>query len=229
MALEDLAEPFPADKVHRKPQAVSADKTKCLVSHYVTARDVMDRLDEAVGPGGWRDEYGVLPSGSVRCRLSVKCGQEWVTKEDVGSPSEQPDEGDRTKAAYSDALKRAAIKWGVGRYLYSLPPVWAAYDAQKKKILDPMVLPEWALPKAKPKKAEMPTDGPSLRSWIIELDMELTSSNRIRKRQLYDHVKAKLMPEGYPASYEQYADGQAVARAVAEAYLFLANLGGKAA
>jgi hypothetical protein len=40
---------------------------------------------------------------------------------DVGGPSEQPDEGDRVKAAFSDALKRAAVKFGIGRYLYRLP------------------------------------------------------------------------------------------------------------
>ena len=43
---------------------------------------------------------------------------------DVGAPSEQPDGGDRLKAAFSDALKRAAVKFGIGRYLYRLPQQW---------------------------------------------------------------------------------------------------------
>jgi hypothetical protein len=40
-----------------------------------------------------------------------------LTKVDVGGPSEQPDGGDWLKAAFSDALKRAAVKFGVGRHL----------------------------------------------------------------------------------------------------------------
>jgi hypothetical protein len=33
-----------------------------------------------------------------------------IVKTDVSSPSEQRDDGDKLKAAFSDALKRAAIK-----------------------------------------------------------------------------------------------------------------------
>src|SRR5881275_1046881 len=60
-------------------------------------------------------------TGSMMCRLRLRLGDEWVTKVDVGGPSEQPDGGDRLKAAFSDALKRAAVKFGIGRYLYRLP------------------------------------------------------------------------------------------------------------
>ncbi|RTH01947.1 Rad52/22 double-strand break repair protein, partial [Thermus scotoductus] len=53
----------------------------------------------------------------VRCRLTIL----GITKEDVG-------EGDSLKAAFSDALKRAAVKFGVSRYLYSLPSQWVDLD-----------------------------------------------------------------------------------------------------
>jgi hypothetical protein len=53
----------------------------------------------------------------VVCRLRCRIGGEWLTKVDVGSPSEQPDGGDRLKAAFSDAPLQAAVKFGVGRYL----------------------------------------------------------------------------------------------------------------
>jgi hypothetical protein len=70
---------------------------------------------------------------------------EWVTKCDVGSPSEQPDAGDRLKAAFSDALKRAAVKYGIGRFLYRLPPVWCDYDPQTKQFTKTPQLPDWVL------------------------------------------------------------------------------------
>src|SRR5215470_15583359 len=75
-------------------------------------------------------------------------GVEWITKVDVGGPSEQPDGGDRLKAAFSDALKRAAVKFGVGRYLYRLPAQWVDYDAQRKQFVKPPTLPAGAKPPA---------------------------------------------------------------------------------
>jgi hypothetical protein len=56
-------------------------------------------------------------------------------KEDVGGQSEQPDEGDRRKAAFSDALKRAAVKFGIGRYLYRQKPQWVDWDPLREKGL----------------------------------------------------------------------------------------------
>jgi hypothetical protein len=64
----------------------------------------------------------------------------------VGSPSEQPDGGDRLKAAFSDALKRAAVKFGVGRYLYRLPAQWVDYDAQKRRFARTPEMPRESTP-----------------------------------------------------------------------------------
>jgi len=66
----------------------------------------------------------------------------------VGGQSEQPDEGDRRKAAFSDALKRAAVKFGIGRYLYRLPAQWVDYDPRKKQFARTPTLPPEALPPA---------------------------------------------------------------------------------
>jgi hypothetical protein len=79
------------------------------------SRAVQDRLDDVLGVDGWQDDYQCL--GSVACRLRCRIGREWLTKVDVGGPSEQPDAGDRLKSAFIDSLKRAAVKVAVGRYL----------------------------------------------------------------------------------------------------------------
>jgi hypothetical protein len=113
---------------------------------YVDARVIQDRLDEVCGVAGWQDCYRVLPDGAVVCRLRLKIGEQWITKVDVGSPSGQPDNGDRTKAAFSDALKRAAVKFGVGRYLYRLPRQWCDYDPHKREFVRVPELPPWAVP-----------------------------------------------------------------------------------
>ena len=105
------------------------------------SRVIQDRLDDVLGVMGWQDSYECLPDGSVVCRLRIRLGTEWITKEDVGGQSEQPDEGDRRKAAFSDALKRAAVKFGIGRYLYRLKPQWVDYDPQKRQLIGTPRLP----------------------------------------------------------------------------------------
>src|SRR5205823_10564844 len=110
-------------------------------------RAIMDRLDNVVGVENWQDRYQLLPDNSVMCQLRIRIGERWITKADVGGPSEQPDEGDRRKAAFSDALKRAAVKFGIGRYLYRLPPQWVDYDPHKKQFVRTPPLPPSAIPR----------------------------------------------------------------------------------
>jgi hypothetical protein len=153
-----LAEPFPAESLGCKPQTISGNRA--LAVYYIDARDVMDRLDAVVGPANWQDEYHNLPDGNVVCRLSLRVGGEWIAKTDVGGESEQKDPGDRAKAAFSDALKRAAVKWSIGRYLYSLPAVWCDYDPQRKQLLRMPPLPAWALPRGAAAPAPKPPPAP---------------------------------------------------------------------
>jgi hypothetical protein len=142
--LARLAEPFDPAEVRFKPGQVRGNRALALA--YVDARAIQDRLDAVLGVDGWQDDYEVLACGSVVCRLRLRVGGAWVVRTDVGAPSEQPDAGDRLKAAFSDALKRAAVKFGVGRYLYRLPAHWVDYDREKKHFTGRPVLPAWAVP-----------------------------------------------------------------------------------
>src|SRR5437763_13682771 len=146
-----LAVPFEPRDVKYKPQMVK--NNRCLAMAYIDARLIQDRLDNVLGPENWEDAYDLLPDGSVMCRLRLKLGDQWITKIDVGSPSEQPDSGDRLKAAFSDALKRAAVKFGIGRYLYRLPAQWVDYDPVKKQIAQVPQMPAFAIPKSSAKPA----------------------------------------------------------------------------
>jgi hypothetical protein len=51
-----------------------------------------------------------------------------VTKADVGVYQGSKPDALAVKSAYSDALKRAAVKFGIGASLYACPKVWAAVD-----------------------------------------------------------------------------------------------------
>jgi len=139
-----LAAPFEPTEVKWKPQAVKGNRALAIA--YIDARVIQDRLDDVLGVEGWQDEYQILPDNSVMCKLRLKLGRRWITKMDVGSPSEQPDGGDRLKAAFSDALKRAAVKFGIGRYLYRLPQQWCDYDPSKRQFAQTPKLPGFAVP-----------------------------------------------------------------------------------
>src|SRR5262245_19672240 len=153
----ELAAPFDDSEVKFKPQVVKGNRALALA--YVDARAIMDRLDNVLGVGNWQDHYQLLLDNSVMCRLRLRIGERWITKCDVGSPSEQSDGGDRMKAAFSDALKRTAVKFGIGRYLYRLPQQWADYDPMRKKFAALPKLPDWAsAPKSTANAARVPRE-----------------------------------------------------------------------
>ena len=86
--------------------------------HYITARTAMNRLDNVLGPENWWDEY-VPSENSVLCRLSIRLPDgSTLTKADAGGYAGMADQGDDDKSGFSDAFKRAAVKFGVARYLY---------------------------------------------------------------------------------------------------------------
>jgi hypothetical protein len=87
---------------------------------YVTARTVMNRLDEIIGAENWWDDYEVLNGAdSILCRLTLRLPDgSTITKCDAGGAANMKDAGDDDKSMVSDAIKRAAARFGVGRYLY---------------------------------------------------------------------------------------------------------------
>ena len=124
-----LARPFPLSAVSFRKGPGSSKELA-----YITARDVMKRLDDSVGVDGWQDEYDYIGDRMI-CKLSVKIAGEWVTKCDGADDTSI--EG--AKGGISDAFKRAAVKFGVFRYAYHPgafngrnPAKWATpegYDA----------------------------------------------------------------------------------------------------
>ncbi len=106
-----LAAPFDPDEVKLRAQSGRQ-------LHYVTARTVMNRLDDVLGPENWWDDFVPLEH-SVICRLTIRLPDGTVlTKNDAGGYAGMADPGDDDKSGFADAFKRAAVKFGVGRYLY---------------------------------------------------------------------------------------------------------------
>jgi hypothetical protein len=202
-----LAAPFDPSEVKFRPGHVSGNRALALP--YVDARVVQDRLDDVLGLENWQDTYVPLPDGSVVCELRCRIGGEWIVKTDVGGPSEQPDGGDRLKAAFSDALKRAAVKFGIGRYLYRLPAVWADYDRAKKRFAKPPQLPREPPPAEKrpepvkpaPATEQAPSPGISAAQWDqLRVACE---ARRIDKRRLLAHFRVSRPRQLPAASFDE--------------------------
>lgn len=128
---------------------------------YQTSRAVMDRFDAVCGPENWVNEFRAGPGGGVICRISVNIeGTGWIAKEDGAENTDI----EAVKGGLSGSMKRAAVQWGCGRYLYGLEESFGvvheyghhtAGKGQGKFRWNPPPLPDWALPSHEPTHAEL--------------------------------------------------------------------------
>lgn len=134
MKLENLSNYFaPHDLEWRIQQAGwSGDKPWAMVLCYITSRAVMDRLDEVCGPANWKNEFRVEPDNAISCGISIKIDGEWVTKWDAADATDI----EAVKGGRSGAMKRAAVHWGIGRYLYHFESNFAQCQTEKPPTKD---------------------------------------------------------------------------------------------
>ena len=143
--MKRLQAPFAPEEIEWRVGATNREKTKGMALAFVTNRAIQNRLDEVFGCFGWMNEYREWRGNAQLCGISVKHEGEWFTKWDGASDTDF----EAVKGGLSDAMKRAAYQWGIGRYLYNLEPVWVPIkQAGKSFVIDgpPPNLPDWALP-----------------------------------------------------------------------------------
>ena len=133
-----LSAPFKPAEISFRVQSTYErnGKTQAVVVAYLDARNVAERLDAVCDPDGWAFDWQPVVTGQRE--LLVAKGTltiAGVSKSDVGDAGTT----EPSKASVSDALKRAAVLWGVGRYLYDLPFMTATPEQRGKS---------WVLPQA---------------------------------------------------------------------------------
>lgn len=157
---DKLAAEFPRESVSWRAQSVTKDGTKAMALAYIDARDVMERLDRVCGPGNWQDRYDFAGPRTI-CYLSIKIGDEWITKADgAGDTAVEAEKG-----AISDAFKRAAVKWGIGRYLYALDAPWVPCECSEfngKKQWRKWKADPWQFVKGAPANAGAASNEPAV-------------------------------------------------------------------
>lgn len=150
--LKHLFAEFPKEDVHWRSQSLTKDGSKAMALAYIDARNVMDRLDQIVSSENWQDRYEVHGSRVV-CYLSIRVDGEWITKADGAGDTQVEAE----KGALSDAFKRAAVKWGIGRYLYDVPTPWVpceSYERNGKRYWKKWTADPWSYVGKQPAKAD---------------------------------------------------------------------------
>jgi hypothetical protein len=212
------------------------DSKNDLWAPFLDKRQVQDRLDEVVGPGGWGFAVEAIP-GDPNCligRLTVL----GVTKSDVGDGK-----GTDTplKSAASDALKRCAVHFGIGRHLggqrwiakgQKPPPILAgekkkAYAPPPGKIdtLEPSVSPKSrqrssgtkaASPPASQSDAALPVNperppwqDDDIPTWASRL-RDLQVKNKLTLDEIIEmlHIE-RLVPGDPAASFRKHVATQA--------------------
>lgn len=149
-----LAAPLSPAAISWRIGAKAQNNQSGLALAYIDARDVQDRLDEVCGADGWQCRYSHAGAKTV-CDIGIRVrvvapldgnapAESWVWKANGAGDTDVEQE----KGALSDAFKRAAVMWGIGRYLYSFPSIWvkirpagrsfAIEDSEYPKLIDAM-------------------------------------------------------------------------------------------
>lgn len=224
-ALQDF---FEADAIEWRIQQAGEKHGRvwAICVPYVTNRAIQVRLDEVVGPENWRNEFLPGPDGGVMCGLSIRVGGEWVTKWDGAENTDV--EG--VKGGLSGAMKRAAVQWGIGRYLYALDETFAqVHDHGRFRgktregssfRWDPPQLPREVLPAgadpapAAPAGPVLLADGEheAMLDFVRTVGPRVDDAAEIRIQRRVRNLK-EFVRENWPAIKEQ----PRIARAVVEA------------
>lgn len=231
--LKQLFAEFPRDAISWRAQTLTGAGDKALALAYIDARDVMDRLDDVCGSENWQDRYEFHGSRTI-CYLSIRVDGEWITKADGAGDSDVEAE----KGAISDALKRAAVKWGVGRYLYHIVSPWVpcdTYERGGKKYWKSWTADPWSLVRgSKPapqqqQKPAAPVSNPAIANLWQEINAISSSrglelfwkdnvrtilgfddGNRKRFVDKKDELKAKLSPDLVKEIQEEFPGSRVV-------------------
>lgn len=216
MDLNKLKEPFPEADIEWRLQSCGEKNGKFWgkALAYITSRAVQDRLDEVCGPDNWKTSIEKT-GDTYLCTLSIRVKHEdgtyeWISRTDGADATDiEP-----VKGGISGAIKRAAVHFGIGRYLYNLDEGWADVCengkltgcTKEKKYFkwNPPKLPVWALPggsgkpdskssnNQKPKNnelddSELIKQTTILESWIN--DGDVLTGDFLKKAQYYIQTK----------------------------------------
>lgn len=157
----ELQKPFTPDEMSWRVQRKwsSSNGAYAHLLAYVDSRAIFDRLDDVMSPENWRNTKKVVSLLKEEIVTEYKNGKnvevvdatgkpvtrtvrvegmidvlelrndegEWIRREDGAEPRDVHS----FKSACSDSIKRAAVLWGIGRYLYCIKNVIVKMTPEK--------------------------------------------------------------------------------------------------
>lgn len=138
--LKRFREPLQPNEVIWKAGEPTKKKNMSKVMPYIDNRAVLNRLDDCFGAGGWQNKLREVKDGFIAGLMLKNDEGEWLTRWDGAGLTDF----EAVKGGISDAQKRAAHQWGLGRELYSYPDVYV-YHAPDADYLGR--IPDEVLPK----------------------------------------------------------------------------------
>lgn len=163
-----LSAPFRPEDIFWKPQTVNYKDNTALGVAYADPRAYVDRFNEVFGVGGWTDTYEffvtpftklikgkkaykdnpatedkLIAGNKVLCIATILIPSYGISISSTGDADASDDNA--ATSAEAQAFKRAAMKLGLGRYLYELPKQEKPFS-YGKWTAGPPSLPDWALP-----------------------------------------------------------------------------------
>ena len=165
--VSELEVPFDESAIEWRVTNTAKGEQRGQVVPYADPRAYTDRLNSLVTPAGWTRKYTVHTSANferakdkkivakvlVTCELTIfglgshsATGEEWADSETACTSAE------------SQAFKRSAACFGLGRYLYYFRGAWVDLDERKRPKTMPRLF-SWATPKGwragqRPSKAD---------------------------------------------------------------------------
>ncbi len=148
--MKQLTKPIEISEIELRIGTVSEKKGFSILA-YKNSRVDVKRFNAVFG-ARWKPKYEYDEKGELKCTIYVYDDEieEWIGREAVGVESRT----EKTKGSYSDALKRAGFRWGVGIELYDMPFFWVNWNDNKPwrknnkgKFVPKVYLDDWKIVK----------------------------------------------------------------------------------
>ena len=134
-----LSQPFDVKDIEWRAGSTSRDKKRAQALPYADVRCYETRLDEVLGPN-WSCGFTTWGEQRIICEVTLTVDGQGITRSSTG----EFDSGDKIAqgtTAEAQAFKRACSRFGLGRFIYSIPVQWVGYDEQTRKLTETPQLP----------------------------------------------------------------------------------------
>jgi hypothetical protein len=162
-------------------QSFSKNKAEATCVAYIDSRDVMDRLDK-VCIYGWERSHSEIKGNIYAVVTIIMPDGSRISRMDCGTESST----EKEKGESSDSFKRAAVNWGVGRFLYDLEIKRLPANAKKESNNWPYVV-----------------DGNGKQVWDLTKHINSMSGNAPRQPAAQ---KQQTVPSNMTISDEQFKE-----------------------